>query len=295
MALRVRGCSADIHPSPSKAQLPMLSDCNLTPVEDLENHKLKGASMRVMDPPMIQHNPCSPPLLVLAFSVQGRHQVLLRCGLPCVTPPLQQGHTTASHQIYVALHCNRNPPPHFDVLILDTMFPDHTLRQTNRPQRSSLTQLFCAMAQSGEAPLMTPWKVGAVDDERVRILDRLASKLLDSRMIEERERLITELARQVSNSSLTVLGVSITSRVMRMPRGEMLTMTTCVSVHFFPLLSRGHGFHVSTHKNFSTQNFVSKKFCDENFCVEKCARSGTLLRVDWPRDLLDGEDLAILG
>eukprot|EP00670_Eutreptiella_braarudii_P010964 CAMPEP_0174335116 /NCGR_PEP_ID=MMETSP0810-20121108/20514_1 /TAXON_ID=73025 ORGANISM="Eutreptiella gymnastica-like, Strain CCMP1594" /NCGR_SAMPLE_ID=MMETSP0810 /ASSEMBLY_ACC=CAM_ASM_000659 /LENGTH=211 /DNA_ID=CAMNT_0015453279 /DNA_START=23 /DNA_END=659 /DNA_ORIENTATION=+ len=54
------------------------------------------------------------------------------------------------------------------------------------------------MAQSGEAPLMTPWKVGAVDDERVRILDRLASKLLDSRMIEERERLITELARQES-------------------------------------------------------------------------------------------------
>jgi chromosome segregation ATPase len=34
------------------------------------------------------------------------------------------------------------------------------------------------------------------EDERVRLLDRLAHKLLDTRLIDERERLINELARQ---------------------------------------------------------------------------------------------------
>uniref|UniRef100_A0A7S1IKN2 Uncharacterized protein n=1 Tax=Eutreptiella gymnastica TaxID=73025 RepID=A0A7S1IKN2_9EUGL len=43
------------------------------------------------------------------------------------------------------------------------------------------------------------WQLqGDESDERVRLLNRLATKLMDSRWVEERERLINELAHQES-------------------------------------------------------------------------------------------------
>lgn len=47
-------------------------------------------------------------------------------------------------------------------------------------------------------PPLMPWEMCRPNesDERLRILNRLAQKLLDNRMFEERERLINELARQ---------------------------------------------------------------------------------------------------